>query len=176
MILCTTFSLWLQVPLIIMCYIYFPFQSTLSRIPESFDKDRINRSNQVVFTVPFSQCIFAKREFKWEFYFWKRKAFLEPLADKPDKRLMFCVNPVEIVWKRRYQSVLQIFRAYRSGLMSFNGLISNGIMNKEGTLNCKWLEIERSLLMFGYFFILNQPMKCWMFYLCIYFALHFIYI
>lgn len=140
MTLFTSFTLWLKVALIIICYIRFPFQSTLLRIPERFNKDRINRSNQVVFTVPFSQCIFAKREFKWEFYFWKRKAFLEPLADKPDKRLMFCVNSIEIVWKRRYQSVLQIFRAYHSGLMSFNGQISNGSMKKEGTLNCKWLE------------------------------------
>lgn len=140
MTLCTSFTLWLKVALIIICYIPFPFQSTLLRIPERFNKDRINRSNQVVFTVPFSQCIFAKREFKWEFYFWKRKTFLEPLADKPDKRLMFCVNSMEIVWKRRYQSVLQLFRAYHSGLMSFNGQISNGSMKKEGTLNCKWLE------------------------------------
>lgn len=100
MTLCTTFSFWLKVALIIICYINFPFQSTLLRVPARSNKDRINRSNQVVFTVPFSQWIFAKREFKWEFYFWKRKSFLEPWEDKPDKRLMFCVNPVEIVWKR----------------------------------------------------------------------------
>jgi hypothetical protein len=31
------------------------------------------------------------------FTFEKRKAFLEPLAGKPEKRLMFCVIPVEIV-------------------------------------------------------------------------------
>lgn len=168
------FILWENCALITICYIHFPFQSTLLSIPERFSKDWINRSNQVVFTVPFSQCIYARREFKWEFYFWKRKAFLELLAGKPEKRLMFCVSPVEIVWKGRYQSVLQIFRAYHSGLMSFKVLISNGIMNKEGTLNCKWLEFKRNLLMFGYLFILKKFTKCSIF-VFLFFS-HFIYI
>lgn len=99
------FTFWQEVELMICC-IYFPWESweVQQRLHWPISSSHVPDTFLLMYVcwrrVQMGILLFKKTVLSWT------------LAHQAQEQLMFCVNPVEIMWERRFKSVLQIFSSY----------------------------------------------------------------